>query len=288
MRAIVTCRKTGHTSSLSNNQPKTCKQSRARSLHRFLETRMPFSLQTVEQKLKCNNNPNNSSYRRICCKHNFFSHPYTQAQSLHSTSVSSTASGNIGYYMQRRRPQPTQHPPGAPATSLTASTSTNDPNKATTAATSNVKGSGLPSPRPYSLCSICCTVSENGVFAFGFWEKDGDDVDEFVVGIRYNLGDKATNFSVWTVGEGHRVAKNSTFRLAMDGTLVLINNPNGIIVRSSNTSSLGVQKACLLDNGNLVLLGNKDEVIWRALVVQQTLYFLVSHFITLLALKVLR
>ncbi|KAL2487755.1 G-type lectin S-receptor-like serine/threonine-protein kinase SD3-1 [Forsythia ovata] len=107
-------------------------------------------------------------------------------------------------------------------------------------------------------------VSENGVFAFGFWEKDGDDVDGFVVGIRYNLGDKAANFPVWTVGEGLRVAKNSTFRLAMDGKLVLINNPNGIIVWSSNTSSLGVQKASLLDNGNLVLLGNKDEVIWES------------------------
>ncbi|KAL2547578.1 Receptor-like serine/threonine-protein kinase [Forsythia ovata] len=204
--------------------------------------------------------------------------------------------------MQRRRPQPTQHPLGAPATSLTASTSTNDPTKATAAATSNVKGSGLPaqclihaaqfaaqlSGNLLSGFSYIHTVSENGVFAFGFWEKDGDDVDEFVVGMRYNLGDKATNFPVWTVGEGLRVAKNSTFRLAMDGKLVLINNPNGIIVWSSNTSSLGVQKASLLDNGNLVLLGNKDEVIWRALVVQQTLYFLVSHSITILALKVLR
>ncbi|KAL2529136.1 Receptor-like serine/threonine-protein kinase [Forsythia ovata] len=201
--------------------------------------------------------------------------------------------------MQRRRPQqhqqPTQHPPGAPATSLTATTS-------------NVKGGGLPAQGLIHVAQFAAqssgnhlpgfsyvhtvvlvdSVSENGVFAFGFWEKDGDDVDEFVVGIRYNLGDKATNFPVWTIGEGLRVAKNSTFRIAMDGKLVLINNPNGIIVWSSNTSSLGVQKASLLDNGNLVLLGNKDEVIWRALVVQQTLYFLVSHSITLLALKVLR
>ncbi|KAL2496575.1 Receptor-like serine/threonine-protein kinase [Forsythia ovata] len=215
----------------------------------------------------------------------FFSHPYTQAQSPHSTSVSSTTSGNIGYYMQRRQPQqhqqPTQHPPGAPATSLTASTSTNDPTKATAAATSNVKGVGLPAQGLIHTAQFAAqssgnllpgfsyvhivvlvdSVSENGVFAFGFWEKDGDDVDEFVVGIRYNLGNKDTNFPVWTVGEGLRVAKNSTFRLAMDEKLVLINNSNGIIVWSSNTSSLGVQKASLLDNGNLVLLGNKDEQI---------------------------
>ncbi|KAL2529533.1 Receptor-like serine/threonine-protein kinase [Forsythia ovata] len=150
-----------------------------------------------------------------------------------------------------------------------------------------------PLVRQVLLCSHCCSCGFYDTFnmvsvLLGFEEKDGDDVDEFVVGIRYNLGDKATNFPVWTVGEGLRVAKNSTFRLAMDEKLVLINNPNGIIVWSSNTSSLSVEKASLLDNGNLVLLGNKDEVIWRALVVQQTLYFLVSHSITLLALKDLR
>ncbi|KAL2500681.1 Uncharacterized protein Fot_34529 [Forsythia ovata] len=120
---------------------------------------------------------------------------------------------------RRRRPQqhqqPTQHPPGAPATSLTASTSTNDPTKATAAATYNVKGGGLPAQGLIHAAQFAAqssgnllpgfsyvhtvvlvdSVSENGVFAFGFWEKDGDDVDEFVVGIRYNLGDKATHFT---------------------------------------------------------------------------------------------
>ncbi|CAL5357915.1 unnamed protein product [Camellia sinensis] len=109
-------------------------------------------------------------------------------------------------------------------------------------------------------------VSENGVFAFGFLEKDGgdDDYGGFLVGIRYNFGTKAANIPVWTVGGGVRVSMNSTFRLAMDGRLVLFENPNGVIVWSSNTSNLGVEKASLLNNGNLVLMGIGDKVLWES------------------------
>ncbi|KAK6163761.1 hypothetical protein DH2020_000625 [Rehmannia glutinosa] len=107
-------------------------------------------------------------------------------------------------------------------------------------------------------------VSKNGVFAFGFLEIDGDDVDEYVVGVKYNLGDKFANLPVWTVGGGLRVSENSTFKLAMDGRLVLMNNPSRIIMWSSNTSTLGVKKATLLDNGNFVLLSDKDEVVWES------------------------
>lgn len=106
-------------------------------------------------------------------------------------------------------------------------------------------------------------VSENGAFAFGFLEVDSGGDNEYVVGIMYNLGDKAANLPVWTVGGGLKVAVNSTFRLAKDGGLVLINNFSGIILWSSNTSNLGVEKASLLDNGNLVLLSSKDEAVWE-------------------------
>ncbi|KAH6829832.1 hypothetical protein C2S53_020570 [Perilla frutescens var. hirtella] len=106
-------------------------------------------------------------------------------------------------------------------------------------------------------------VSENGVFAFGFLEVDVDGGNEYVVGIMYNLGDKDSNLPVWTVGGGLKVPVNSTCRLAMDGGLVLINNFSGITLWSSNTSNLGVEKASLLDNGNLVLLSSKDEAVWE-------------------------
>ncbi|KAL8529121.1 hypothetical protein ACS0TY_006549 [Phlomoides rotata] len=104
-------------------------------------------------------------------------------------------------------------------------------------------------------------LSENGVFSFGFLEIDGD---EYVVGIKYNLGNKSVNLPVWTVGGGLRVPVTSTFRVAMDGRLILMNNLSRVTLWSSNTSSLGVQKASLLDNGNLVLLGSKDEVVWQS------------------------
>ncbi|KAL0457224.1 UNVERIFIED_CONTAM: hypothetical protein Slati_1061600 [Sesamum latifolium] len=86
----------------------------------------------------------------------FFSNPYTQSQSPHSTSTSSTTSGPTGYYMQRRRPDQHQQAPGSIVTASTgvlslcppvtlSGTNTNDPAKAIAAATCNVKGGGLPS-----------------------------------------------------------------------------------------------------------------------------------------------
>ncbi|GAB4835116.1 hypothetical protein Ancab_000025 [Ancistrocladus abbreviatus] len=110
-------------------------------------------------------------------------------------------------------------------------------------------------------------VSQNGVFAFGFMDgrlREVDDTDGLFVGIRYNLGYKEANVLVWTVGGGLRVSENSTFGLSADGRLVLFENPTGLIVWSSNTSNLGVHKASLLNSGNLVLLGSKDEVLWQS------------------------
>lgn len=110
-------------------------------------------------------------------------------------------------------------------------------------------------------------VSQNGVFAFGFLDgflRGPDDGEGFAVGIRYNLGSKVANVPVWTVGGGIRVSQNSTFGLSPDGRLVLFDNPNRLVIWSSNTSGLGVQKATLLDDGNLVLLGLRDKLIWQS------------------------
>lgn len=110
-------------------------------------------------------------------------------------------------------------------------------------------------------------VSQNGVFAFGFLENCSkeDEVDSFLVGIRYNLGDnEVVNVPVWTVGGGLRVSMNSTIRLSRDGRLILVDNPSGVIVWSSDTSSLGIRKASLLNNGNLVLVGIEDNVLWQS------------------------
>ncbi|KAL4297442.1 hypothetical protein GQ457_12G025620 [Hibiscus cannabinus] len=109
-------------------------------------------------------------------------------------------------------------------------------------------------------------VSQNRIFAFGFMEgyRRADDIDGFVVGIRYNIGDEAANLPVWTVGGGVRVSENSTLRLSSDGRLILFDNSTGLIVWSSDTSSLGVKKATLLNNGNLVLMDMDDNVLWES------------------------
>ncbi|XP_042751724.1 G-type lectin S-receptor-like serine/threonine-protein kinase SD3-1 [Lactuca sativa] len=104
-------------------------------------------------------------------------------------------------------------------------------------------------------------VSENGIFEFGFFEKDGG---EFVVEIRYNLGLKTANLPVWTVGGGVRVPINSTLKLSMDGRLILFENPSNSIVWSSNTSNSGVESVTLLNNGNLVLIDSQNTVIWES------------------------
>ncbi|KAF8395999.1 hypothetical protein HHK36_017610 [Tetracentron sinense] len=107
-------------------------------------------------------------------------------------------------------------------------------------------------------------VSENGVFAFGFLDDYLKDDGGFVVGVRYNLGSKSANVPVWTLGGGVRVSENSTFRLSMDGRLVLFDNTNGLVVWSSNTTSLGIQTVSLLNNGNLVLMGIGNKLLWES------------------------
>ncbi|GJY13157.1 G-type lectin S-receptor-like serine/threonine-protein kinase SD3-1 [Tanacetum coccineum] len=104
-------------------------------------------------------------------------------------------------------------------------------------------------------------VSLNNLFEFGFFEKDNG---EFVVGIRYSLGLKSANLGVWSVGGGVRVLRNSTFKLLMDGRLTLFENPSNALVWSSDTANLGVEKVTLLDNGNLVLMGSENSVIWES------------------------
>ncbi|XP_058073801.1 G-type lectin S-receptor-like serine/threonine-protein kinase SD3-1 [Magnolia sinica] len=108
-------------------------------------------------------------------------------------------------------------------------------------------------------------VSENGVFAFGFL-PDFQKGDGFVVGIWYNFKGRgvAEMPPVWTVGGGIRVSENSTFQLSRDGSLLLFENPTGLLVWSSNTASLGVQEANLLNNGNLILRGFGQKVVWES------------------------
>ncbi|KAM7257942.1 hypothetical protein ACFE04_013683 [Oxalis oulophora] len=115
-------------------------------------------------------------------------------------------------------------------------------------------------------------VSQNGAFAFGFLDNrhindnhNNDNDDGYVVGIRYNLRNNySSNLPVWTVSGGLRVSRNSSFKLSLDGRLILFDNPSGLIVWSSNTSTLGVNKATLLNNGNLILMDTGNRVVWES------------------------
>ncbi|KAF5819942.1 putative bulb-type lectin domain-containing protein [Helianthus annuus] len=104
-------------------------------------------------------------------------------------------------------------------------------------------------------------VSKNGIFKLGFLEKENG---EFVVVVRYNLGPKAVNLPVWSVGGGVRVSVNSTVKLTMDGRLILFENRTGSIIWTTDTSGLGVETVSLLNNGNLVLMGSQSRVMWQS------------------------
>ncbi|KAI0523359.1 hypothetical protein KFK09_005754 [Dendrobium nobile] len=102
--------------------------------------------------------------------------------------------------------------------------------------------------------SLITWTSQNGVFAFGFLGDYESDDASFVVGIWYNLRNIGESVPVWVVGAGVRVSENSTLQLSMDGSLF----------GSSSTAYLGVETATLMNNGNLVLMGSGDRVVWES------------------------
>ncbi|KAK1388935.1 Receptor-like serine/threonine-protein kinase [Heracleum sosnowskyi] len=46
--------------------------------------------------------------------------------------------------------------------------------------------------------------------------------------------------------------------------LILTNDLDGLVVWSSNTSNLGIEKASLLNNGNLVLVDSEGKIVWES------------------------
>ncbi|KAK1359955.1 G-type lectin S-receptor serine/threonine-protein kinase [Heracleum sosnowskyi] len=45
---------------------------------------------------------------------------------------------------------------------------------------------------------------------------------------------------------------------------ILTNDLDGLVVWSSNTSNLGIEKASLLNNGNLVLVDSEGKIVWES------------------------
>ncbi|XVE75640.1 hypothetical protein DITRI_Ditri12bG0109400 [Diplodiscus trichospermus] len=108
-------------------------------------------------------------------------------------------------------------------------------------------------------------VSSNGDFAIGFHNRP-DLLNQFSVGIRFNSKsihvDEQT--LVWVAGGDVTVSNNSYFQLQENGELVLFDALKSQEVWTSKTSQLSVALAFLHDDGNLVLLNEKEEVVWQS------------------------
>ncbi|KAJ7972232.1 Protein kinase [Quillaja saponaria] len=110
-----------------------------------------------------------------------------------------------------------------------------------------------------------CWVSFNGDFAFGFFNLS-DQPNQYSIGIRFNS--KTIPFSdqtvVWVAGADVTVSNKSFFQLTQDGELVLFDSFKGVPAWTSETGHLSVVSAALHDNGNLVLLDGKRNIVWQS------------------------
>ncbi|KAK6244143.1 hypothetical protein QUC31_010552 [Theobroma cacao] len=108
-------------------------------------------------------------------------------------------------------------------------------------------------------------VSSNGDFAIGFYNHP-DRPSQFGIGIRFNSKsipvDKRT--VVWVAGGDVSVSNNSYFQLQKNGELVLFDASQSQEQWTSKTSQLSVASAFLRDDGNLVLLNEKKDIVWQS------------------------
>ncbi|KAJ4848760.1 hypothetical protein Tsubulata_021191 [Turnera subulata] len=108
-------------------------------------------------------------------------------------------------------------------------------------------------------------VSTNGNFAVGFFEHS-DQPGMYGVGIRFSsktipVGQQIV---VWVAGADVTVSDKSYFQLSQDGELVLVDSSKGFIAWTSKTGGLAVVSAVIGDDGNLVLLNGKKDVVWQS------------------------
>ncbi|CAH8385412.1 unnamed protein product [Eruca vesicaria subsp. sativa] len=109
-------------------------------------------------------------------------------------------------------------------------------------------------------------VSKNDDFALGFFNVP-DLPNRFSIGIRFNAQSIPSDERrvVWVAGAGVSVSDNTSyFELSPDGDLVLFDSSLGVPVWSSKTNRFSVSSALLRDDGNLVLLRDKDEIVWES------------------------
>lgn len=109
-------------------------------------------------------------------------------------------------------------------------------------------------------------VSNNGDFALGFFNPPGL-LNRFSIGIWFNSNSIPYDQRkvVWVAGAGVVVSDNSSyFELTRNGELVLFDSLLGVPVWNSKTNRFSVSSALLRDDGNLVLLKDREEIVWQS------------------------
>ncbi|XP_073314826.1 G-type lectin S-receptor-like serine/threonine-protein kinase At5g24080 [Primulina huaijiensis] len=103
-------------------------------------------------------------------------------------------------------------------------------------------------------------ISDNRSFAFGFTPVDSMN-DEFELGIWFQQlpGDRTL---VWSANANNPVSEDAIFDFDRSGNLVL--NDRGTAVWTSNTSNSGVETAVMSENGNFILYGTNQRIIWQS------------------------
>ncbi|XP_010524007.1 PREDICTED: G-type lectin S-receptor-like serine/threonine-protein kinase SD3-1 [Tarenaya hassleriana] len=108
-------------------------------------------------------------------------------------------------------------------------------------------------------------ASPNGDFALGFFNSS-DLANRLSIGIWFNSRTIAPDQRnvVWVAGADVTVSDNSYFELTRNGELVLFDSSLGVPVWNSKTGRNSVSSALLRDDGNLVLMNQKDEIVWQS------------------------
>ncbi|KAJ6844070.1 epidermis-specific secreted glycoprotein EP1-like [Iris pallida] len=87
---------------------------------------------------------------------------------------------------------------------------------------------------------------------------------EFYLALRMATRRSESTFRwVWRANPFSPVRDNATFSLRPDGDLVLA-NPDGKIVWSTNTANKGVVGLKIVPGGNIVLYDNKGKFVWQS------------------------
>ncbi|CAN8317899.1 unnamed protein product [Cochlearia groenlandica] len=109
-------------------------------------------------------------------------------------------------------------------------------------------------------------VSNNGDFALGFFNTGL--ANRFSIGIRFNsesIPSDQRRVVVWVAGASVSVSDNTSyFELTRDGDLVLFDSSLGVPVWNSKTNRFSVSSGLLREDGNFVLLRDREEIVWES------------------------